>query len=150
MNQLITFSANLNGKPTNMTENELARIVVYLGLKVHRELGPGLLESVYEECLCHELLKESITFQRQAQLPIYYDGQLLESRLKIDLILEDKLIIELKAVKSIEPIDVAQTLTYLRLTKCKLALLINFNTTLFEHGVHRVINERGHKLNMTA
>ena len=133
-----------------MTENELATIVVHLGLKVHRELGPGLLESVYEECLCHELQKEKINFFRQARLPIYYDGQLLESKLRIDLILEDKLIIELKAVKSLQPIDMAQTLTYLRLTKCKLALLINFNTTLFKHGVHRVINEKERKLNMTA
>ena len=133
-----------------MTENELAKVVVHLGLKVHRELGPGLLESVYEECLCHELSKENVTFQRQAQLPIYYDGQLLESRLNIDLILEDKLILELKAVKTLQPIDLAQTLTYLRLTKCKLALLINFNTTLFKHGVHRVVNERERKLNMTA
>lgn len=123
-----------------MTENELASIVVHLGLKVHRELGPGLLESVYEECLCYELKKENVEFKRQKQVPIYYDGQVLESRLRLDLILEDKLIVELKAVKSLQPIDMAQTLSYLRLTNCKLALLINFNTSLFKHGVHRLAN----------
>lgn len=146
----MTICTNLNRKPTYMTENELAKIVVHLGLKVHRELGPGLLESVYEECLCHELRKENINFYRQAQLPIYYDGQLPQSRLRIDIILEDKLIIELKSVKSLQPIDMAQTITYLKLTKCKLALLINFNTALFKHGVHRIINDKGHKLDMTA
>lgn len=77
-----------------MTENELAKIVVHLGLKVHRELGPGLLESVYEECLCHELKKEKISFKRQEKLPIIYDGEVLKSQLWIDLIVEDKLIVE--------------------------------------------------------
>lgn len=133
-----------------MTENELAKIVVHLGLKVHRELGPGLLESVYEECLCHKLQKEKISFKRQEKLPIIYDGEVLKSQLRIDLIVEDKLIIELKAVKSICAIDMAQTLTYLRLTNCKLALLINFNTTLFKHGIHRVINEKSRQVFMTA
>ena len=125
-----------------MTENELARIVVHLGLKVHRNLGPRLLETVYEECLCYELQKEGVNFKRQQSVPIRYDGKLLETRLRLDIILEDKLIVELKSVKSIQSIDLAQTLTYLRLTNCKLALLINFNTTLFKHGIHRVINER--------
>jgi GxxExxY protein len=124
-----------------MTENELARIVVHLGLKVHRNLGPGLLESVYEECLCYELQKEGVNFKRQQSVPIRYDGKLLETRLRLDIILEDKLIVELKSVKSIQSIDLAQTLTYLRLTNCKLALLINFNATLFKHGIHRVVNE---------
>ena len=123
-----------------MTENELAKIVVHLGLKIHRELGPGLLESVYEECLCYELKKENIEFKRQKQVPIYYDGQMLESRLRLDIILEDKLIVELKAVKALQPIDKAQTLSYLKLTNCKLALLINFNATLFKQGVHRFAN----------
>lgn len=123
-----------------MTENELARLVFRLGIKVHKELGPGLLESVYEECLCHELQKGKIAFDRQKTVPILYDGFQLESKLRIDLILEDKLILELKSVQSIEPIHLAQTLTYLKLSKCKLALLINFNTALFKNGVHRVIN----------
>lgn len=125
-----------------MTENELAKMVVHLGLKVHRALGPGLLESVYEECLCHELEKNKIDFKRQVMLPIHYDGHQLDTRLRLDLILEDKLIVELKAVKSIQSVDMAQTLTYLRLTNCKLALLINFNVSLFKQGIHRIINEK--------
>lgn len=96
------ISINLNRKPTTMTENELAKMVVHLGLKVHRALGPGLLESVYEECLCHELEKNKIDFKRQVMLPIHYDGHQLDTRLRLDLILEDKLIVELKAVKSIQ------------------------------------------------
>jgi GxxExxY protein len=129
-----------------MTENELAKIVVHLGLKVHRELGPGLLESVYEECLCYELEKENIQHKRQTKLLIYYDNKLLNTPLRLDVIIEDKLIVELKAVKSIQSIDMAQTLTYLKMTNCKLALLINFNTTLFKQGVHRIINEKRRQL----
>lgn len=123
-----------------MTENQLASVIFRLGIKVHRELGPGLLESVYEECLCYELEKEQIGYERQKTIPISYDGFELESTLRLDLILEDKLIVELKSVKKIEPIHLAQTLTYLKLTKCKLGLLINFNTTLLKNGVQRVIN----------
>jgi GxxExxY protein len=145
--KLLSFSINLTRKPTIMTENELAKIVVHLGLKVHRKLGPGLLESVYEECLCHELKKEGVNFKRQHSVPIRYDGELLNSKLRLDIILEDKLIVELKSVKSIQSIDLAQTLTYLRLTNCKLALLINFNTTLFKQGIHRIIDNKKHQLN---
>lgn len=123
-----------------MTENELAQLLVNLGMRVHGALGPGLLESVYEECLCYELRKENIAFKQQKRIPIYYDGIILESPLRLDLIIEDKLIVEIKSVKKIEPIHLAQTLTYLRLTNCKLALLINFNTSLFKYGVRRVIN----------
>ena len=123
-----------------MTENELASLVYRLGVKVHRELGPGLLESVYEECLCYELKKNNVQYVRQKTLPILYKGLHLESKLRLDLILEDKLIIEVKSVKNIESIHLAQTLTYLKLSECRLALLINFNTTLFKNGVRRVIN----------
>ena len=125
-----------------MTENELAKMVVHLGLKVHRALGPGLLEQVYEECLCYELTKNNISFERQAKIPIHYDGNQLDTNLRLDLLLENKLIVELKAVKSIQPIDMAQTLTYLRLSNCKLALLINFNVSLFKQGIHRIINDK--------
>jgi GxxExxY protein len=123
-----------------MTENELASIVFKLGLKVHKELGPGLLESVYQECLSYELEKEKIEFQQHAKLPIQYDGHTLESALRLDLIIENKLIVEIKSVAKIEPIHLAQTITYLKMSRCKLGLLINFNTALFKSGVQRVIN----------
>ena len=123
-----------------MTENELAKIVFNLGLKIHKELGPGLLESVYQECLSYELQKEKIAFTPQAKVPIHYDGQILESNLRLDLLIENKLIVEIKSVQKIEPIHLAQTLTYLKMSGCKLGLLINFNTALFKNGVQRVIN----------
>jgi len=123
-----------------MTENQLASIVFRLGMKVHRELGPGLLESVYEECLCYELKKEGVQFERQKSLSLLYSGVEIESKLKLDLVLEDKLIVELKSVNKFEPIHMAQILTYLKLSQCKLGLLINFNTSLFKSGVRRVIN----------
>ena len=132
-----------------MTENELASVTYRLGIKVHRELGPGLLESVYEECLCHELSKAQISFERQKIIPVSYRGIQLDSKLKLDLILEDKLIVELKSVKNIAPIHLAQTLTYLKLSKCKLGLLINFNTALFKDGVRRVINGKLHGIDFT-
>ncbi|NVK63851.1 MAG: GxxExxY protein [Flavobacteriales bacterium] len=123
-----------------MTENQLASIVFRLGMKVHRELGPGLLESVYEECLCYELKREGVQFERQKSLSLLYSGVEIESKLKLDLVLEDKLIVELKSVNKFEPIHMAQILTYLKLSQCKLGLLINFNTSLFKSGVRRVIN----------
>lgn len=123
-----------------MTENELASIVFKLGLRVHKELGPGLLESVYQECLNYELEKENIEFKQQAKLPIHYDGHILESTLRLDLLIENKLIVEIKSVAKIEPIHLAQTITYLKMSGCKLGLLINFNTALFKSGVQRVIN----------
>jgi GxxExxY protein len=132
-----------------MTENELASAIYRLGVKVHRELGPGLLESVYEECLCYELEKSQISFERQKTIPVSYRGVQLDTKLRLDLILEDKLIVELKSVKNIDPIHLAQTLTYLKLSKCKLGLLINFNTTLFKNGVRRVINGQLHGIDFT-
>ncbi len=132
-----------------MTENELASVVYRLGLKVHRELGPGLLESVYEECLCYELKKAKISFEQQKSVALQYNGVRLDSKLRLDLILEDKLIVELKSVKNIDPIHLAQTLTYLKLSRCKLGLLINFNTTLFKNGVRRVINGKLRETELT-
>jgi len=123
-----------------MTENQLASVVFRLGMKIHRELGPGLLESVYEECLCYELIKQGVQFERQKEIPLIYRGVRLQSKLKLDFLVENKLIIELKSVNKIDPVHLAQTLTYLKLSQCKLGLLINFNTSLFKNGVQRVIN----------
>lgn len=122
-----------------MTENEISKIVFELGMKVHRTLGPGLLESSYEECLFYELSKSNLKVERQKILPVYYEGKLMETSYRTDIIVEDKLILELKAVESINDLHLAQLLTYLKLSNCKLGLLINFNVSLFKNGVKRVI-----------
>lgn len=123
-----------------MTENELSKIVFEAGLKVHRVLGAGLFESAYEECLYYELCKQGIKVEKQKILPLIYEDVLLEAGYRIDLIVEDKLIIEIKAVKELTDIHKAQIITYLKLSKCKLGLLINFNTLLFKDGVKRIAN----------
>ena len=123
-----------------MTENELARIVFDCGLKVHKTLGPGLLESAYEECLYYELIKRELYVEKQLALPLIYEEVKLEIGYRIDLRIEKKLIIEIKSVEELDDIHLAQVITYLKLSNCKLGLLINFNTLLFKDGVKRVIN----------
>lgn len=123
-----------------MTENELARMVFDLGLKVHKALGPGLLESVYEECLVRELIENNIEVERQKEIPIIYNDKLLSTGFRVDIMIEKKLIIELKATKEISDLHMAQLLTYLKLSNCKLGLVINFNSVLFKNGVRRIIN----------
>lgn len=123
-----------------MTENELARMVFDLGLKVHKTLGPGLLESVYEECLVRELIENNIEVERQKEIPIIYNDKLLSTGFRVDIMIEKKLIIELKATKEISDLHMAQLLTYLKLSNCKLGLVINFNSVLFKNGVRRIIN----------
>lgn len=123
-----------------MTENEIAKIVFDLGLKVHKILGPGLLESSYEECLFYEINKYGLIVEKQKALPLVYEDVKLEIGYRIDIIIENKLIVEVKAVEALNDIHLAQILTYLKLTNCKLGLLINFNSVLFKNGVRRVIN----------
>lgn len=106
---------------------------------VHRALGPGLLESVYEICLCHELSKCGLAFQRQLILPVVYDGVRLEAGLRIDLFVEESVIIEIKAVEKRIPLHEAQLITYLKLTGCRLGLLINFNVLLLKNGMKRLV-----------
>jgi|SRR5579871_1182654 len=123
-----------------MTENEIAKTVFELGLKVHRALGPGLLESAYEECLYYELLKAGIKTEKQKPLPLIYETIKLDAGYRVDFLIENKLIIEIKAIEALADIHLAQVLTYLKLSGCKLGLLINFNTLLFKDGVKRIIN----------
>lgn len=123
-----------------MTENELAKIVFESGLKVHRELGPGLLESAYEECLCYELLQKGVSVEKQKPLPLVYQEVKLEAGYRLDLFVEKKLVVEIKAVEALNDLHMAQILTYLKLSNCKLGLLMNFNTVLFKNGVRRVVN----------
>ena len=124
----------------NMTENELSRIVLDCALKVHQHLGPGLLESAYEECLFYELKKTGLDVQKQKPLPLVYEEVRLDVGYRLDIILENKLILEIKSVDSLNDIHFAQLLTYLKLTNCKLGLLMNFNVTLIKNGIKRVVN----------
>jgi GxxExxY protein len=123
-----------------MLENELSKIVFESGLKVHKALGAGLLESAYEECLYYELINNGLLVEKQKGLPLVYNEVKLDIGYRIDLLVENKLIIEVKAVEVLADIHMAQILTYLKLSGCKLGLLINFNTVLFKDGVKRVIN----------
>ncbi len=123
-----------------MTENEISKIVFESALKVHKNLGPGLLESAYEECLFYELKKSNLIFEKQKALPLIYEEVKLDVGYRIDIIVENKFIIEVKSVESLNEVHLAQVLTYLRLSNCKLGLLINFNVKLLKDGVRRIIN----------
>lgn len=123
-----------------MTENELSKIVFDSALKVHQKLGPGLLESAYEECLFYELKKTGLSVEKQKSLPLIYDEIRLDIGYRIDIIIENKLILEIKSVASLTDVHFAQLLTYLKLTNCKLGLLINFNVVLIKNGIRRIVN----------
>ncbi|MFM9944316.1 MAG: GxxExxY protein [Bacteroidia bacterium] len=123
-----------------MTENEISKIVVECALKVHKTLGPGLLESAYEECMFYEFSKLDFVVQKQKALPLIYEEVKLEIGYRVDLIIENKVILEIKAVEGLNDIHLAQVLTYLKLSGCKLGLLINFNVPLIKNGIKRVVN----------
>ncbi len=123
----------------SITENEIAKIVFEAGLKIHRELGPGLLESAYEECLYFELINTGMIVEKQRALPLVYRNVKLETGYRVDFLIEGKMIVEIKAIETLTDIHTAQVLTYLKLSECKLALLINFNVLLFKDGVRRII-----------
>lgn len=119
--------------------NEISRVVVDAAFKVHSVLGPGLLESVYETCLTYELKKRGLTVRRQVPVPIEYDDIRFDEGLRLDLLVEGDVIVELKAVEKLLPIHEAQILTYLKLSKCRLGLLINFNVPLIKNGIRRLV-----------
>jgi GxxExxY protein len=124
-----------------MTENSLSNLVINRALKVHTALGPGLLESAYKECLFYELQKSGIYVEKEKPMPLIYEEVKLECGYRVDLLVENKLIIEIKAVEVLNDVHLAQTLTYLKLANCKLGLLINFNVLrLKEKGIKRVVN----------
>lgn len=125
---------------THLSENELSKILVNSFIKIHRALGPGLLESVYESALCYELQKLDIPFKRQPEIPVFYEDVKIDVGFRADIVVENKVIIELKSVESISPIHYKQLLTYLRLTNLKLGLLVNFNEVLVKDGITRVVN----------
>ena len=120
--------------------NDLTGAVIGAAIEVHRVLGPGLLESAYEECLCFELKIRDIVYKRQKDLPINYKGNNLDCGYRLDLLIEDVLIVELKSCEHLLPIHEAQLLTYLRLSRKKIGLLINFNVPVLKDGIKRLIN----------
>jgi GxxExxY protein len=123
-----------------MTENELSKIVFETGLKIHKKLGAGLFEHVYEECLFYELTKTGLFVEKQKLLPIVYEELRIENAFRLDMIVESKLILEIKTVDYINPTLKAQLLTYLKMTNCKLGLLLNFQSDVFKNGVTRIVN----------
>jgi len=123
-----------------MTENEISKIVFNSALKVHKTLGPGLLESSYEECLYYELKNSGLKVQKQKPLPLIYEDVKLEIGYRVDIIIENKVIIEIKSVEALNDVHLAQVLTYLKLSNCKLGMLINFNVSLIKNGIRRVAN----------
>ena len=123
-----------------MTTNELSSIIIGAAIEVHNTLGPGLLESVYEECLIHELREIGLEVKEQVVVPIHYKGTKIKSKLKVDLLVQDKIIVELKAVQELSPIHAAQLLTYLKISNYRLGLLFNFNELKIKNGLRRIIN----------
>ena len=123
-----------------MTENEISKIIFETALKVHKALGPGLLESAYEECMFYELKKAGLFVEKQKPLPLIYEEVKLEIGYRVDIIVENKVIVEVKSVDALNDVHLAQILTYLKLSGSKLGMLINFNVALIKNGIKRVVN----------
>jgi GxxExxY protein len=126
-------------KPLSKIEEGISRKIVDSAFTVHKTLGPGLLEKVYETCFCHELTKRNLNFRKQVDIPITYDGMRFDNVLRLDVLVEDKVICELKAVNETIPLFEAQLLSYLKLTNKRLGLLINFNVPLIKNGIKRIV-----------
>ena len=123
-----------------MKENQITDKIIQCAIKVHNHLGPGLLESAYKECLFHELTKAGLSVEKEKALPLVYDEVKMDCGYRIDLFVEDKIVIEIKSVEALHDIHLAQTLTYLKLAKTRVGLLINFNVLKLKDGLKRVIN----------
>ena len=123
-----------------MTENEISYKIIGAIYKVYNELGPGLLESVYEAALCYQLRKDGLKVENQVKLPVMYDGHVLPVDLRLDVLVEDKVIVELKSVAEMKAVYGKQLLTYLKISHLKLGLLVNFDTSDIRSSIHRVVN----------
>lgn len=126
-------------EPVTPEDDRIAAIIVDAAITVHRALGPGLLESVYEVCLAHELRKRGLEVQRQQPIPIEYDGLKFEEGFRCDLLVNGRILCEIKSVQELHAICTAQVLTYLKFTNLRLAFLINFNERLLKEGLHRIV-----------
>ncbi|MEW6619648.1 MAG: GxxExxY protein [bacterium] len=123
-----------------MEINQITEKIIGAAIEIHKTLGPGLLESAYEECLCYELSMVGLAFKRQVELPVIYKGFKLDCGYRIDLLVEEKVIVELKAVEQLLPIHEAQLLTYLKMMNKRIGLLINFNVSVLRDGIKRIAN----------
>lgn len=124
-----------------MTENEISKIIFEAGLKIHRKIGIGLYETVYEQCLVYELKNSGLKVEKQKDISIEYESLLIEKAFRVDLLIEDKVIIEIKAVPEINSYHSYQLLNYLRISGCKLGMILNFHSVLFKDGVKRIANK---------
>ena len=131
----------IQGEAPKLELNEISRRIIDAAIQVHKKIGPGLLESVYRECLIHELKKRGLKVETEVLVPIIYDGVPLKSPLRLDVLVEGEVIIELKAIEDVLGVHRAQLLSYLRLANKKLGLLLNFNVVLLKHGIHRIVNK---------
>lgn len=123
-----------------MDENELARKVIGAAIRVHKSLGPGLLESAYKECLYYMLIKEGLNVEKERAMPLIFEEVKMNCGYRIDLLVNNKIVIEIKSVETLNEVHIAQTLTYLKLGKFKLGLLINFNVSVLKNGIKRLVN----------
>ncbi len=139
-NQRPTLPSGWKIRIHSMDINELTGSVIGAAIEVHKTLGPGLLESIYEECLCRELELREISYERQKEIPIEYKGSKLDCSYRIDILVANKLILEIKACEVIQGVHEAQLLTYLKLTGLKVGLLINFNVPVLKEGIKRIAN----------
>ena len=122
-----------------MMESDLTEQIIGGAIEVHKHWGPGLYEEIYERSLCHELRLRKVVFETQVKLPLLYKGERVGENLRLDLIVGGKVVVELKAVKKLEPIHESQLLTYMKLTGCRVGLLINFNVPVLKHGIKRMV-----------
>lgn len=123
-----------------MTENEIAKIAVDICFRIHTQYGPGLFESVYEEIFCYELSKLGIPFKRQHPVPLIHEEIKMDIGFRTDVIIDNRVIMELKSIEALVPLHFRQVQTYLKLTSCKLGLLVNFNVAYIKDGIHRIVN----------
>jgi GxxExxY protein len=124
----------------NMTENEISNIIIGIAIEIHKKLGPGLLENVYKECLFYKITQRGLLVEKEKALPLVFEEVKLDCGYRIDLLVENKFLIEIKTVESLTVNHLAQTLTYLKLGNYKLGLFVNFNESLLKNGIRRVIN----------
>jgi GxxExxY protein len=124
-----------------LSENEIATIVVDICFRIHTQHGPGLFEVVYEEIFCHELSKTGLLYNRQHPIPLIHEEIKMEAGFRADVIIENKVVVELKSIEALAPVHYKQVQTYLKLTNCKLGILVNFNVNLIKDGIHRIVNK---------
>ena len=124
-----------------MNENEISAIIIGSAIKVHKSLGPGLLESAYQECLFYKLEQEGLLVEKEKPMPLVFEEVKLDCGYRLDLLVQKKVVIEIKSVEALNDVHLAQIMTYLRLGNLKLGLLINFNVALLKHGIKRVVNK---------